>query len=163
MLFLADAALHRARAAKVSPAPRPCSSSPTPKHWPSPASPSQPAGGSTTRTPCWPRTKAKSSRSAPRAVARTEAPRPALPSGIWRLTSICELAVRPGWQGQGVGTRLHTALLEALRTEWVSLLAMPGNGPSRRLYDRLGYRHAGPYRPGPAGPVLDLLLLRTSA
>ncbi|MQS17602.1 GNAT family N-acetyltransferase [Streptomyces kaniharaensis] len=79
------------------------------------------------------------------------------------LAGICELAVRPSWQGQGVGTRLHTALLEALRTEWVSLLAMPGNDPARRLYDRLGYQYAGPYRPGPDGPVLDLLLLRTTA
>ncbi|MFD5438266.1 GNAT family N-acetyltransferase [Kitasatospora sp. NPDC127067] len=32
------------------------------------------------------------------------------------LAGICELAVRIGWQGQGVGTRLHAALLEALRT-----------------------------------------------
>ncbi|MFH9354996.1 GNAT family N-acetyltransferase [Kitasatospora sp. NPDC017646] len=77
------------------------------------------------------------------------------------LAGICELAVLPDWQGQGVGTHLHTVLLEALSTEWVSLLVMPGNGPARRLYDRLGYRYAGPYRSGPDGPVLDLLLLRT--
>lgn len=77
------------------------------------------------------------------------------------LAGICELAVRPDWQGQGVGTQLHTVLLETLSTEWVSLLVMPGNGPARRLYDRLGYRYAGPYRSGPDGPVLDLLLLRT--
>ncbi|MFJ5122387.1 GNAT family N-acetyltransferase [Kitasatospora sp. NPDC088548] len=77
------------------------------------------------------------------------------------LAGICELAVRTGWQGRGVGTGVHTALLEALRTEWVSLLAMPGDGPARRLYDRLGYRYAGPYSAGPDGPVLDLLLLRT--
>ncbi|MFE0460402.1 GNAT family N-acetyltransferase [Kitasatospora sp. NPDC058965] len=77
------------------------------------------------------------------------------------LAGICELAVRTGWQGRGVGTRLHAALLEALHTEWVSLLAMPGDQPAQRLYHRLGYRYAGPYNAGPDGPVLDLLLLRT--
>ncbi|MFH8387915.1 GNAT family N-acetyltransferase [Kitasatospora sp. NPDC018058] len=78
------------------------------------------------------------------------------------LAGICELAVRSGWQGRGVGTRIHTALLEALRTDWVSLLAMPGDHPAQHLYRRLGYRYTGPYQPGPDAPVLDLLLLRTS-
>ncbi|MFB7675806.1 GNAT family N-acetyltransferase [Kitasatospora purpeofusca] len=78
------------------------------------------------------------------------------------LAGICELAVRTGWHGQGVGTSIHTALVAALRTQWVSLLAMPGDSPARRLYDHLGYQYAGPYRAGD-GPVLDLLLLRTGA
>ncbi|MFC8452149.1 GNAT family N-acetyltransferase [Kitasatospora sp. NPDC057223] len=79
------------------------------------------------------------------------------------LAGICELAVRTGWQGIGAGTLIHAALLQTLRTEWVSLLAMPGDErPEQRLYRRLGYRHAGPYRAGPDGPVLDLLLLRTA-
>ncbi|MDH6575120.1 GNAT family N-acetyltransferase [Kitasatospora sp. MAP5-34] len=77
------------------------------------------------------------------------------------LAGICELAVRPGWQGEGVGTRLHAALLDALRPQWVSLLAMPDNESAQRLYQHLGYRHAGLYRAGADGPVLDLLLLRT--
>lgn len=80
------------------------------------------------------------------------------------LAGICELAVRTGWQGLGAGTRIHTALLKALHTEWVSLLAMPGaERPEQRLYRQLGYRYAGPYRDGPDGPVLDLLLLHTDA
>ncbi|WP_018545372.1 GNAT family N-acetyltransferase [Streptomyces sp. LaPpAH-108] len=78
------------------------------------------------------------------------------------LAGICELAVRTSWQGQGVGSRIHTALLETLRAEWVSLLVMPGDGPARRLYDRLGYQYAGPYSASPDGPTLDLLLLRTT-
>lgn len=65
------------------------------------------------------------------------------------LAGICELAVRTGWQGLGAGTRIHAALLEALRTEWVSLLAMPGDErPEQRLYRQLGYRYAGPYQAG---------------
>ncbi|MFC5661441.1 GNAT family N-acetyltransferase [Kitasatospora misakiensis] len=78
------------------------------------------------------------------------------------LAGICELAVRTGWHGQGVGTSIHAALVAALRTQWVSLLAMPGDSPARRLYDRLGYEYAGPYRVGD-GPVLDLLLLRAGS
>ncbi|QKW18793.1 GNAT family N-acetyltransferase [Kitasatospora sp. NA04385] len=77
------------------------------------------------------------------------------------LAGICELAVRPGWQGRGIGADIHNALVAALSTRWVSLLAMPGQGPARRLYDHLGYRYAGPYAAGPDGPALDLLLLRT--
>ncbi|MEW1914413.1 GNAT family N-acetyltransferase [Kitasatospora sp. NPDC085895] len=76
------------------------------------------------------------------------------------LAGICELAIRPGWHGQGVGTRVHEALLDALRPQWASLLAMPGS-TAQRLYERLGYQYAGPYRASPNGPVLDLLLLRT--
>ncbi|MGW2825771.1 N-acetyltransferase family protein [Streptomyces sp. NPDC001443] len=78
------------------------------------------------------------------------------------LAGICELAVRPGWQGHGVGTRIHQALLDAMRPQWVSLLAMPG-ASAQRLYSQLGYRYAGPYKRGPDGPVLDLLLLRRTA
>ncbi|MEV4212521.1 GNAT family N-acetyltransferase [Micromonospora sp. NPDC049662] len=73
------------------------------------------------------------------------------------LVGICELAVRRQWHGHGVGTRIHAAILDALRPEWVSLLAMPG-GSAQQFYRRLGYRYAGPYRAGSTGPVLDLLL-----
>jgi len=78
------------------------------------------------------------------------------------LAGICELAVRPGWQAQGVGTRIHAALLDALRPRWASLLAMPGDQPAQRFYRQLGYRYAGPYKAGADGPVLDLLLLQTA-
>ncbi|MEV0348542.1 GNAT family N-acetyltransferase [Nonomuraea sp. NPDC050680] len=79
------------------------------------------------------------------------------------LAGICELAVRRAWQGHGVGTRIHAELLDALKPEWVSLLAMPGDQPAQRLYRRLGYHYAGPYQAGANGPILDLLLLRNAA
>ncbi|MEV0536351.1 GNAT family N-acetyltransferase [Kitasatospora sp. NPDC050463] len=67
------------------------------------------------------------------------------------LAGICELAVRIEWQGRGVGTRIHAALLEALGTEWVSLLAMPGDErPEQRLYRQL-VRRTVPGRPRRTG------------
>jgi len=75
------------------------------------------------------------------------------------LVGLCELAVRPGWQGRGIGSRLHQALVDALAPRYISLLAMPGNADSQRLYRRLGYTYASPYRNAPDGAVFDLLLL----
>jgi ribosomal protein S18 acetylase RimI-like enzyme len=77
-----------------------------------------------------------------------------------RLMGLCELAVTPARQGQGIGTRLHAALLKAINPEWSSLLVDPDNTAGRRLYERLGYRYAGPYRNEPGGLTYDLLLLR---
>jgi GNAT superfamily N-acetyltransferase len=77
-----------------------------------------------------------------------------------RLMGLCELAVRPPWQSQGIGTRLHTALLQAVDPKWSSLLALPSNRRGQDLYGRLGYGYAGEYRNTPDGPAFDLLLLR---
>jgi ribosomal protein S18 acetylase RimI-like enzyme len=77
-----------------------------------------------------------------------------------RLMGLCELAVRTGWQSQGIGTRLHAELIRAIAPEWSSLLVRPTNNRARTLYEHLGYRHAGQYRNTPDGPVFDLLLLR---
>ncbi|MFI1254124.1 GNAT family N-acetyltransferase [Streptomyces netropsis] len=77
-----------------------------------------------------------------------------------RLMGLCELAVRPPWQSQGVGSMLHTALLKTINPRWSSLLALPSNNRGKGLYARLGYEYAGPYRNEPSGPEFDLLLLR---
>lgn len=79
-----------------------------------------------------------------------------------RLMGLCELAVRPPWQTQGIGTRLHTELLTAIAPQWSSLLALPSNRRGQDLYARLGYRYAGPYRGSADGPEFDLLLLRVN-
>lgn len=54
------------------------------------------------------------------------------------LMGLCELAVRPGWQSRGIGTRLHEALVEAVGPRWTSLLVDAANARGRALYDRLG-------------------------
>ncbi|MGJ5899405.1 GNAT family N-acetyltransferase [Streptomyces niveiscabiei] len=76
-----------------------------------------------------------------------------------RLLGICEIAVTAQWQGLGIGTLLHTALLTAVAPAWSSLLVRPDNADGRRLYERLGYRYVGPYRNAPSEPAYDLLLL----
>lgn len=77
-----------------------------------------------------------------------------------RLMGLCELAVRPPWQSQGIGSRLHSELLRVIDPRWSSLLALPSNQRGQDLYGRLGYQYAGTYRNSPDGPEFDLLLLR---
>ncbi|MDT3396824.1 GNAT family N-acetyltransferase [Streptomyces sp. B1866] len=77
-----------------------------------------------------------------------------------RLMGLCELAVRPPWQSQGVGSRIHAELLKAIAPQWSSLLVLPPNERGHALYHRLGYRYAGPYRNAQDGPVYDLLLMQ---
>ncbi|MFB8441213.1 GNAT family N-acetyltransferase [Streptomyces niveus] len=76
------------------------------------------------------------------------------------LMGLCELAVTPARQSQGIGSRLHAELLKAIAPDYASLLVRPDNHAGRTLYERLGYKYAGPYRNEPGGPVYDLLLLK---
>ncbi|MCQ8835801.1 GNAT family N-acetyltransferase [Streptomyces malaysiensis] len=73
---------------------------------------------------------------------------------------LCELAVRPPWQSQGIGSQLHAEPLKAIAPKWSSLLALPSNRRGQDLYARLGYDYAGPYRNTADGPEFDLLLLQ---
>jgi ribosomal-protein-alanine N-acetyltransferase len=56
---------------------------------------------------------------------------------------ITRLGVRPGWEGQGVGTRLLTEALAAMvkaGITWVTLNTQESNLRSRMLYERHGFR-----------------------
>ncbi|KIF67095.1 GCN5 family acetyltransferase [Streptomyces sp. AcH 505] len=86
-------------------------------------------------------------------------PGPARADGV-RLMGLCELAVSPSWQSQGIGSRLHAELLRAINPEWSSLLVRPDNTGGRGLYTRLGYEYAGPYHNTTDGPEFDLLLVQ---
>ncbi|UWE12961.1 GNAT family N-acetyltransferase [Actinacidiphila bryophytorum] len=74
------------------------------------------------------------------------------------LMGLCEGAVRPPWQSRGIGTLLHERLVQAVSPRWTSLLVSPANTRGRALYERLGYRYAGPYRNG--DDTYDLLIAR---
>ncbi len=50
------------------------------------------------------------------------------------------VAVMPGYRGQGIGTRLLTALLEAARSRYAAVsLSVQAENPAVRLYRRLGF------------------------
>jgi ribosomal-protein-alanine N-acetyltransferase len=60
-----------------------------------------------------------------------------------RRAHLTRLAVRPGWEGRGVGTRLLTEALVALveaGTDWITLNTQESNSRSRTLYERQGFR-----------------------
>jgi ribosomal protein S18 acetylase RimI-like enzyme len=58
------------------------------------------------------------------------------------------VAVHPGWQGRGVGSRLFRALFAAAadlapKVERIELMAREGNADAIRLYERLGFKVEG--------------------
>jgi putative acetyltransferase len=58
------------------------------------------------------------------------------------------IAVHPGWQGKGVGTRLFNAMIERARSlappiARIELVAREGNADAIRLYERLGFVREG--------------------
>jgi GNAT superfamily N-acetyltransferase len=58
-----------------------------------------------------------------------------------RTVDIWKLYVRPGYQGQGIGTALLNSVLDATRhsTDHVVLAYMDGNDETRAFYDRRGF------------------------
>jgi ribosomal protein S18 acetylase RimI-like enzyme len=78
-------------------------------------------------------------------------------SGTWvadtwqtgdRVGEIESLAVQPGYRGQGIGSRLLTALTAELATAGVRDLVLgvlPGNDAAIRLYQRHGFRPTWTY------------------
>jgi [ribosomal protein S18]-alanine N-acetyltransferase len=65
---------------------------------------------------------------------------------IWGHGHIIRLAVRPDWQGRGVGTRLLVEALRFFRANdivMVMLNTQQDNRASRRLYERLGFAPTG--------------------
>lgn len=59
---------------------------------------------------------------------------------------LTRLAVRPGWEGNGVGSRLLTEALQALvkaGVTWITLNTQESNLRSQMLYERHGFRLTG--------------------
>ncbi|NLE46168.1 MAG: GNAT family N-acetyltransferase [Chloroflexi bacterium] len=64
----------------------------------------------------------------------------------WGGFLIGNVAVRPDWQGRGIGSALMEAALQELAARgayWVGLEVRDDNLVARRLYDRFGFREVG--------------------
>lgn len=73
--------------------------------------------------------------------------------------SISELMLRPEWRKQGLGERLHTALL-ADRAEALTVLTVDTRRPRlQALYESWGYRKIGENQPFPDSPLYAVMLL----
>jgi ribosomal-protein-alanine N-acetyltransferase len=75
---------------------------------------------------------------------------------------INNVAIRPPYRGQGLGTALMDRVLEAARglgARRATLEVRASNLPALRLYERLGFRQAGVRRNYYSHPVEDALIL----
>lgn len=79
-----------------------------------------------------------------------------------RTFAVIELAVRKPWRRQGIARRLHTALLEGLAAERVTLTVRPEPeaAPAQAAYDSWGYRKLGASQPGDDAPEYEAMILR---
>lgn len=73
--------------------------------------------------------------------------------------SVSELMLRPTWRKQGLGERLHTALL-ADRPEALAVLTVDIKRPRlQAMYESWGYRKIGERQPFPDSPLYAVMLL----
>lgn len=70
-------------------------------------------------------------------------------AGCWisfEEAQITNVAILPAYRGQGVGTRLMAAVIEAVKARGVTAMTLevrPSNAPARALYARYGFEEAG--------------------
>lgn len=77
-----------------------------------------------------------------------------------RTFALIDFAVAEGWQGQGIGRRLHATLLGSRREARATLAMEPAAQQARIAYERWGWRVVGRLR-GPAtdfAPEFDILV-----
>ncbi len=73
--------------------------------------------------------------------------------------SVSELMLRPAWRKQGLGERLHTALLTG-RPEALAVLTVDTKRPRlKAMYEGWGYRKIGERQPFPDSPLYAVMLL----
>jgi GNAT superfamily N-acetyltransferase len=77
-----------------------------------------------------------------------------------RTFALAELLVRASWRRQGIGRELHALLLDGRPEERATLTVAPGAGAAQAALRSWGWRKVARTRgEGPAGPVLDVLLI----
>nr|WSZ98610.1 GNAT family N-acetyltransferase [Streptomyces sp. NBC_00857] len=82
-----------------------------------------------------------------------------------RTYVIIELAVRKEWRRRGVAARLHTALVDGLDAERVTLTMRPEPtaAPAQSAYAAWGYRKVGVSHPWEEAPFYDAMILQLPA
>ena len=78
-----------------------------------------------------------------------------------RTFVIIELAVRNPWRRRGIAKKLHTALIEGLEVERVTLTMRPEPEarPAQLAYESWGYKKVGESRPWDEAPLYDSMVL----
>lgn len=76
-----------------------------------------------------------------------------------RTFALNEIMVRAPWRRQGLGRRLHDALLAGRTEPRATLLVDPTNIPAKAAYASWGWRRLGGLRPFPDAPTYDAMLL----
>lgn len=69
-----------------------------------------------------------------------------------------ELAVRAPYRGRGIARRLVDVVLDGRAEPWAVLLVNP-EVPARAIYERWGWRPAGPVQPQPGWPTNEAMVL----
>lgn len=82
-----------------------------------------------------------------------------------RTFVIIELAVRKPWRRRGVAAKLHSALIDGLRVERITLTMRPEPeaAPAQSAYAAWGYRKVGQSQPWDEAPVYDSMILDLQA
>jgi GNAT superfamily N-acetyltransferase len=71
-----------------------------------------------------------------------------------------ELMVRPAHTNQGIGKRLHDAIIAGRHDQpWTTLTCIIGNEPAHSAYLRWGYQILGRIKHAPESPVYDAMVL----
>ncbi|WP_033170390.1 ribosomal protein S18-alanine N-acetyltransferase [Selenomonas sp. ND2010] len=69
--------------------------------------------------------------------------------GCWISFEECQItnvAILPEYRGQGIGTKLFGAIIDAVKAKGVTAMTLevrPSNAPARALYARYGFKDAG--------------------
>ncbi|MEZ0095723.1 GNAT family N-acetyltransferase [Streptacidiphilus sp. EB129] len=73
-----------------------------------------------------------------------------------------EIMVLPDHTNQGIGRRLHDAMVTGRHEPWTALTCITDNEPARSAYPRWGYQVIGQIRHAPESPLYDAMVLPPS-
>ncbi|MEV5414122.1 GNAT family N-acetyltransferase [Thermopolyspora sp. NPDC052614] len=97
-------------------------------------------------------------------VALAEARPKAVDEAVWngQVFWLRELMVCESFRSQGLGRRLHDAILEVRAEPYIALTCIVGNEPAYSAYLRWGYQILGRIKHAPESPLYDAMLFENS-